>query len=193
MNSPAATTVLVVGATGFIGRHAAERLAETGFKVLGTSRDGKHSDFPCDLLDPASVEYVIDRVRPDAILVAAGKASVVTGWKDPEGAFLTNTTGPFNLLEAVRRQAPAIHVTLVSSAAVYGMPESREDLPFTEASPTRPASPYGASKAAAEVLTAQYGRGFGIAVAVARVFNQIGPGQSDAQAPAEFAREIAKA
>lgn len=193
MGSPGATTVLVVGATGFIGHHAADRLAESGFKVLGTSRSGKHSDLACDLLDPDSVDRALERTRPDAILVAAGKSSVGSAWRDPEGAFQTNTTGPFNLLEAARRQAPAARVTLVSSATVYGMPASREDLPFTEASPTDPASPYGASKAAAEVLAAQYGRGFGIAVSVARVFNQIGPGQSDAQAPAEFARAIAMA
>lgn len=193
MNSPAVTTVLVVGATGFIGRHAADRLAETGFQVLGTSRSGKRTDFACDLLDPASIERVLDRARPDAVLVTAGISSVGSAWKDPEGTFQVNTTGPFNLFEAVRCQAPAARVTLVSSAAVYGPPDSREDLPFTETSPTRPASPYGASKAAAEALAGQYSRGFGIEVAIARVFNQVGPGQSEAQAPAEFAREIALA
>lgn len=193
MNSPAGTTVLVVGATGFIGRHAADRLAETGFQVVGTSTDGKHTDLACDLLDTESTEAALERARPDAILVAAGNSSVGSAWDDPEGTFRTNTTGSFNLLEAVRRKTPSARVTLVSSAAVYGPPESPEDLPFTETSPVRPASPYGASKAAAEVLASQYGRGFGLEVRVARIFNQIGPGQSEAQAPAEFARDIALA
>jgi len=193
LNSPAVTTALVVGATGFLGRHVADRLAETGFQVVSTSRSGEHSDFPCDLLEPETIEKVLDRTRPDAILVTAGNSSVGSAWDDPDGTFQTNTTGTFNLLEAVRLKAPSARVTLVSSAGVYGPPESPEDLPFTEASPVRPASPYGASKAAAEVLAGQYTRGYGLKVAIARVFNQIGPGQSDMQAPSEFARDIALA
>ena len=184
--------MLVVGATGFIGRHAAERLAETGFQVISTSRS-EHSDFTCDLLDPETIGKVLDRARPDAILVTAGNSSVGSAWDDPDGNFQTNTTGTFNLLEAVRRQTPSTKVTLVSSAGVYGPPESPEDLPFTEASPVRPASPYGASKAAVEVFAGQYARGYGLKVAIARAFNQLGPGQSDVQAPSEFARDIALA
>lgn len=185
--------MLVVGATGFIGRHATGRLAETGFKVITTSRSGKHTDLACDLLRPESVELALERARPDAILEVAGNSSAGSAWADPEGNFEANTTGPFNLFEAVRRKAPAARITLVSSAAVYGSPESPEGLPFSEESPVRPASPYGASKAAAETLAGQYCRGFGLEIAIARVFNQIGPGQSDAQAPGEFARDIALA
>ena len=185
--------MLVVGATGFIGRQAADRLGGPGFRVLGTSTTGDHTDLACDLLEPASIERALKRIDPDAILVAAGNSSVGAAWKEPEDNYLVNTTGPFNLLEAVRLHKPSARVTLISSASVYGPPESPGDLPFIESSPVRPASPYGASKAAAEVLAGQYNRGYGLKVAIARVFNQIGPGQSDNQAPAEFAREIALA
>jgi len=193
VGSPAATAVLVVGATGFIGRYASAHLAENGSRVVTSSRSGRHTDLACDLLDPASVETVLERALPDAILVTAGNSSVGSAWEDPGASFETNTTGSFNLLEAVRRKAPAARVTLVSSATVYGPPASAAELPFTEGSPVRPASPYGASKAAAETLAGQYRRGFGIDVSIARIFNQIGPGQSEAQAPAEFARAIAEA
>lgn len=125
-------------------------------------------------------------------MMTAGRSSVSAAWSDPPVAYRANTTGTFNLLEGVRRISPEAHLTLVSSASVYGIPE-KDGLPFTEESPSQPASPYGASKAAAEVLAGQYGRQFGLRIATARLFNQIGPGQSDAQAPAEFARHIAAA
>jgi GDP-4-dehydro-6-deoxy-D-mannose reductase len=191
LSSP--SVVLVVGATGFIGRHAVDRLSESGFRVLGTSTDGEGADLICDIEVPESVDGVLRQARPHAILVTAGRSSVSQAWTDPPGAFRTNTTGTFNLLEGMRRISPEAHLTLVSSASVYGTPETEDELPFTEKSPSRPASPYGASKAAAEVLAGQFARQYGLEVAIARVFNQVGPGLSVAQAPAEFARDIAVA
>ncbi len=62
-----------------------------------------------------------------------------------------------------------------------------------EADPMRPESPYGASKAAAELLAMEVARRTGLPVTVARLFNQIGPGQPDAQVPAGFAGRITEA
>jgi len=65
----------------------------------------------------------------------------------------------------------------VSSAEVYGVVGPAQ-LPLGEATPTAPASPYAASKLAAEVVSLQAWRGYGQAVVVVRPFNHIGPGQS---------------
>lgn len=122
--------------------------------------------------------------------MAAGMSSVRSAWDDPPAAFAANTQGVFNLLEALGRSAPDAHLTMLSSASVYGPPES---LPLTEESHTAPSSPYGASKLAAEMLCRQHARQHGTGVAVLRLFNQIGPGQGTGQAPSEFARQIAVA
>lgn len=62
---PAATTVLVTGASGFIGRHAVARLAEHGFRIHALSRKPvPHSDViwhPVDLLDFAATEAAVER------------------------------------------------------------------------------------------------------------------------------------
>ena len=58
-----------------------------------------------------------------------------------------------------------------------------------ETSPLRPASPYAASKAAAEMLCRQYETERGIGITVARVFNLVGPGQPVEQVPSEFCRQ----
>ena len=68
-------------------------------------------------------------------------------------------------------------VLVVSSAEVYGV-VAPEQLPLGEDTPTAPASPYAASKLAAEVVALQAWRGYGQPVIVVRPFNHIGPGQS---------------
>lgn len=184
---------MVIGSTGFIGGHTAAALADAGFRVPGTSTEGDGAELACDIESPESVDEALRQIRPDNILVTAGRSSVAEAWADSSGAFRTNTRGTFNLLEGMRRIVPGSFLTLVSSASVYGTPEAVADLPFSEEATICPASPYGTSKAAAEILAGQYAREFCLRIAVARVFNQIGPGQSEAQAPAEFAREIAMA
>ena len=66
---------------------------------------------------------------------------------------------------------------MVSSAEVYGV-VTPEQLPLGEDTPTAPASPYAASKLAAEAVALQAWRGYGQPVIVVRPFNHIGPGQS---------------
>ena len=185
--------MLVIGSTGFIGSHSAEFLTDAGFSVTGTSTTGERADLACDITDQESVDRAISRISPDAILITAGQASVALAWDDPAATFATNISGPFHVLDAVRRLRPSAHVTFASSAGVYGPPPSADAMPFTEQDPMNPESPYGASKAAAEMLCRQFVRQSGLQIAITRIFNQIGPGQSDAQAPAEFSREIAKA
>ena len=185
--------MLVIGSTGFIGSHCRESLLGAGFSVHGTSTTGAGADLACDVTSPDSVDRTISSASPDAVLLTAGQASVADAWKDPVAAFRINLSGPAHVLDAMQRHCPSAQLIFASSAGVYGTPGASNSPPFSESDPVAPESPYGASKAAAEVLCHQYQRQAGMRVAVARIFNQIGPGQSDAQAPAEFSREIVKA
>lgn len=182
--------VLVIGATGLLGRHAADRLEAIGRRVIRTSRDGREADLGCDLTRPESVGAALESTSPGAIVHAAGISSAATAWRDPDEAFGINTRGTLNLLDAMRETVRASHLVVASSGSVYGVSKTGA---FTEGDPARPASPYAASKAAAEVLCSQYSREHGMAITLARIFNQLGPGQAPGQAPSEFAREIALA
>ena len=71
----------------------------------------------------------------------------------------------------------APRVLVVSSAEVYGIVDP-DQLPLDEDTPAVPASPYAASKLAAEAVALQAWRGYGQPVIVVRPFNHIGPGQS---------------
>ena len=91
---------------------------------------------------------------------------------DPAATFETNVRGTWTLLEACRgADVPA--VVVASSDKAYG---PQEELPYREAQALRPASPYEASKAAADVIALSYWRGFGLPVAVTRFANVYGGG-----------------
>jgi nucleoside-diphosphate-sugar epimerase len=66
-------------------------------------------------------------------------------------------------------------------------------VPVAETAPVAPVSPYGAAKAAMEVLCAQYSRSRGLRIAVVRAFNLLGPGEPSFQVASGLAREVAAA
>jgi GDP-4-dehydro-6-deoxy-D-mannose reductase len=185
-------TLLLVGAAGFLGTQVRKAAHDAGLGVIPTSRQGGSGVLRCDLLDPASLERCLAEAQPDLIVNAAGAASVGRSWEAPAETFAANATGVLNLLDAVAAQSPAAHVTCLSSADVYGVREEHE-LPLEENLEPRPVTPYGASKAAMEVVCGQYSRGRDLRIAVVRAFNLIGPGQAPQFAVPGFARRIAAA
>ncbi|MFI5028762.1 MAG: GDP-mannose 4,6-dehydratase [Solirubrobacterales bacterium] len=185
-------TMLLIGARGFAGAHVREAAESAGLRVLAAGREPGGDGLRCDLLDPASVGSCVEAAAPGLVVNMAGAASVAASWERPGEAFAVNAGGVLNLLEAVARHAPGAHILCVSSAEVYGEP-SEERLPFGEELALEPITPYGASKAAMEVLCDSYARGRGLRIATIRAFNQIGPGQSPAFAASGFARQIAAA
>lgn len=182
--------MLLIGASGFLGTALGKAAQEAGLSMIPTSRQGGEGVLSCDLLDPTSVERCLAEAEPDLVVNAAGAASVGRSWEQPAATFAVNATGVLNLLDAVSARAPSAHLTCLSSADVYGVREQRE-LPLGEELEPRPVSPYGASKVSMEVACDQYARARGMRIAVARVFNLVGPGQSPRFAVPGFARRIA--
>jgi GDP-4-dehydro-6-deoxy-D-mannose reductase len=185
-------TMLLIGAAGFLGTQLGKAAHDAGLSVAPASRQGGSGMPRCDLLDPASLERCLAEAEPDLVVNAAGAASVGRSWEEPAATFAANAIGVLNLLEAVAARKPDAHVLCLSSADVYGVREEGE-LPLREGLEPRPVTPYGASKAAMEVVCGQYARARDLRVAVARVFNLIGPGQSPRFAVPGFARRVAAA
>lgn len=192
--------IAVTGANGFVGRWLVRHLIAEGHQVTGlTGGDGAVPDVGAGvhaavtwrrivLEEPETLRRALaDGV--EAVVHLAGMASVVDSLGDPEAAWRANTLGTVALLEAVqgmRRSTGAQpRFLLVSSAEVYG----RGDHPRREADPVAPVSPYGASKAAAELAVLEAWRRTGLRVMVARPFPHTGVGQSEkAVVPALCAR-----
>jgi GDP-4-dehydro-6-deoxy-D-mannose reductase len=98
-----------------------------------------------------------------------------------------NAVGTVNVLEAARTQAPDCRVLVASTGEVYGRARR---VPTPEDEPFEPLSPYGASKAAAEVACDQARRA-GLEVVVARAFQHEGPGRDERFAVGSWAAHAA--
>ncbi len=171
---------LVTGATGFVGRHLVVHLAASGDEVTISESE---------ITDPDALEADFDGSRPDVVFHLAAQADVQASFLDPATTLRVNVEGTFNVLEAARR-AGANRVVAISSADVYGRVKP-EVLPVDETAELRPVTPYGASKAAAEMVCVQAGLGRGLEVIRVRAFNHLGPGQSDRFVAAALASRIA--
>ncbi|WP_199547936.1 NAD(P)-dependent oxidoreductase [Streptomyces sp. N35] len=175
--------VLILGAGGFLGRHTAERLrALPGVRLLvgGRSPD---ADVTLDLTaDPALLTDAVYAAAPDAVVNCAG---LVAG----SAVRLTdlNARGPAALCEALQEAAPSARLVHFGSAGEYGPTATR--VPVAEDAPTRPQTPYGATKLAGTVAVAAAG----LDAVVLRVFNPVGPGAPTAGLPGRLAAELLRA
>lgn len=182
-----AMKALVTGASGFVGRHLVTHLTASGDIVHTSDRDIDG----IDITDADQVLALFEEVRPDVVYHLAGWADVGGSWKAPVEAFRANAEGTLNVLSAAT-DTGVERVLAVSSADVYGIVTPNE-LPLTEDSPLRPASPYAASKVAADYLGLQAWLGRHLPVLRVRAFNHLGPGQTDKFVAPALASRVARA
>ena len=144
-----------------------------------------------DLTDDRSIRSVLAASRPEIVFHLAGVSSGAAAWQHPAECFEVNALGTLRLLEGLRRHDPATTCVVASSGEVYGGATS-EQAPLTEDAPLRPLSPYAASKAAQDLVAAQYAVAHGMPVIRLRLFNHTGPRQPAEYVASSFARQIAR-
>jgi GDP-4-dehydro-6-deoxy-D-mannose reductase len=118
----------------------------------------------------------------------AARAHVGESWSEPEAFLRDNVAMTFNLLDAVRQEAPEAAVVVAASSELYGPPA---ELPVDESAPLRPQNPYAVSKAGSDLLAGFFADAHGLRIFRARAFNHSGPGQKPIYAIASFARQVA--
>lgn len=189
--------VLVVGASGFVGRHLLAECLRRGDDATATFRPGESPPsgehvrwLACELLEDGALEAALAAARPEGIVHLAGQADVGRSHRDPVGTFRANAEGTLRLLAAVRAAAPDARVCAVSSAELYGAAPP-EHLPVRETRAPCPRNPYGLSKAAADDAAAFAARAWGLAVIRLRPFNHVGPGQRRGFVVPDFAAQVA--
>ncbi len=176
---------LITGGKGFVGHWLAAHLKDQGDEVSVI-------DIETDVADGSAVRQVVGDAAPEAIYHLAAMTHVGESWENPTQVLRVNVLGTAEVLAAARTVAQPPTVLVVSSAEVYGV-VSPEQLPLGEDAPTAPATPYAASKLAAEAVALQAWRGYGQPVIVVRPFNHIGPGQSPNFAVPALAKRIVEA
>lgn len=200
--------VLVFGGAGFIGSNLAASLLNDGNEVMifdNLSRLGAQRNLDwlraahgravipilADIRDPRAVDEAVKRAR--AVFHFAAQVAVTSSLEDPRHDFSVNIEGTFNILEALRRRAPATPLIFASTNKVYGaldqvataefdgrylpLDETARDFGFDETRPLAFCTPYGCSKGAADQYVLDYAHSFGLRAAVLRMSCIYGPRQ----------------
>jgi nucleoside-diphosphate-sugar epimerase len=178
---------VVTGAAGFIGSHLTERLLADGHQVLGVDcftdyypRPVKERNLAPSLGHPAfrfveadlrSAELAPLVAGADVVLHLAAMGGLLRSWTGFADYLSCNVLATQRLLDAVRDEGVP-HLVHVSTSSVYGRDSSGD-----ETRETRPISPYGVTKLAAEHLVAAYGANFGLPYTILRYFSIYGPRQ----------------
>jgi CDP-glucose 4,6-dehydratase len=176
---------LVTGGHGFVASHLARALLERGDSVTvldlappplsGLVLQDIAPEVELvetDLRDRRAVGATVEAAEFDVVFHLAAQTLVGPAMAEPAATFEANVLGTWNLLEACRRaEVPA--VVVASSDKAYG---PSEELPYRETMQLRPASPYEASKAAADAIALSYRPAYGLPVAVTRFANIYGGG-----------------
>lgn len=177
--------LLVTGLDGFVGLHVKQALegSQSPRYRLAMPREA------IELTDPETIARAIEDTQPECVLHLAAQSFVPASLKDPRPTYEVNFFGTLNLLQALKTNGFCGRMLYVGSAEVYGAVRT-EDLPITESCPMRPRSPYGVSKAAAELLCYQWAQTQNMDIVMARPFNHVGPGQATHFVVPDFARQL---
>lgn len=181
--------IIITGGAGFIGSHIAERCVSEGHEVVIID---DMDDYYSPVLKKKNVDYVskfgtvtfirgditnleflmgVIDVDVDYVFHEAAQAGVRISVENPFKPNNINVVGTLNVLQA-SIDSNVKRVINASSSSVYG---KVEHLPFDEKHPTRPVSPYGVSKLAAEHYCRVFYEVYGLPTVSLRYFTVYGP------------------
>ncbi len=180
--------VVVTGGAGFIGHHIVMKLVRQGHEVaviddlsrpsprgLATLKQLNIDLLKADITDYAAMHEALNRLRPNAVVHSAALIDVAESVEKPHTYMHVNAEGTAAVVRAAI-SAGVEKVIYLSSAAVYGIPKY---LPIDEEHPTKPISPYGASKLAGELALESLMKSLEKPeYVILRLFNVYGPGQN---------------
>ena len=187
--------LLLTGAGGIAGAHLLPALRRRFPRavLLCAGREAvaaTDESLPLDLAAPGDLAPLLRHARPDAVLHLAAQSDVAESFRDPAGTWAANLGGTLALAEATRAAAPDASFVFAGSAESYGL-SFQSGLPLAEDAPFRPANPYAASKAAADLALGEMALR-GLRAVRLRLFTHTGPGQTARFAVPAFARQVAR-
>lgn len=169
------TTVLVTGATGFIGGAICFELKQKGYYVLGIDKvyrphiDSYIDEFICeDFISSYSIDFILNN-KPDVIIHCAGTSLVGPSVVNPSEYYTNNVSKTIALLDIITQALPDTLFMFSSSASVYDT-----DKTLTEESPKKPISAYARSKYMVELVMDSYAKSYGLKYTCFRYFNACG-------------------
>jgi UDP-glucuronate 4-epimerase len=185
--------ILLTGAAGFIGFHAAKRLLAEGHNIIGVDNLNEYYDsalkqarlgilkenpnftfHPLELAEKNALETAFGSTPITHILHLAAQAGVRYSLKNPHSYVQSNVMGHLNVLEFARHRDTIEHIAYASSSSVYGEREPVSG--FKETDRVRhPASLYAATKLSGEMISESYAQLYGLRQTGLRFFTVYGP------------------
>ena len=181
----------ITGVSGQDGYYLSKLLLEKGYEVHGTLRrsstintsriDSLISKYKnkekfflhySDLLDPSSLNQLIQKTQPDEVYNLAAQSHVAVSFKNPVFSTQTGTLGPLSILEAVKNSTKDIKFYQASSSEMFGGIDSEK---LNEESKFIPKSPYAASKVFAHQITKIYRESYDLFAVNGILFNHESP------------------
>ncbi|HMK86687.1 MAG TPA: NAD-dependent epimerase [Steroidobacteraceae bacterium] len=183
--------LLVTGAAGFIGFHAARSLLERGEEVVGIDNLNAYYDpelkaarlailereqgfrfVKLDITDRAAMEELFARERFERVVHLAAQAGVRYSIRSPHIYVQSNISGFLHVLEGCRQQGVG-HLVYASTSSVYG---ANTRMPFSEQqNADHPLTLYAATKKANELMAHSYSSLYGLPTTGLRFFTVYGP------------------
>jgi nucleoside-diphosphate-sugar epimerase len=181
---------LVTGVAGFIGSHLAEKLLALDHEVVGI--DSFLDNYPrrfkeknlsnvlhhrrFSFLNQDLLGLDLQPLLNDISYVfhLAAQPGVRSSWGEEFARYSENNIRATQMLLEAVKGSKLRKFVYASSSSVYG---NTDDLPMREEGGTRPVSPYGVTKLAAEHLAYLYWKAFGVPAVSLRFFTVYGPRQ----------------
>jgi UDP-glucose 4-epimerase len=177
--------ILITGGLGFIGSNLALRLSEMGAQVMLVDSliaefggnlfnidgfQGRVSVNISDIRDEHGMAYLVR--GQDYLFNLAGQTSHLDSMKDPYTDLEINCRSQLSMLEACRKNNPAIRIVFASTRQLYGKPIY---LPVDEKHPVHPVDVNGINKLSGELYHTLYNNIYGISSCSLRLTNTYGP------------------
>jgi len=180
---------LITGINGQDGSYLAELLLEKGYEVHGilkrnsvaenqTARlDGVFKEVNleyADMLDLASLNRVLEQVKPDEIYNLAAQSHVRISFDQPIYTTQVVAIGTLNILESMKLLCPNSRFYQASSSEMFGN-SFDEDGFQRETTPMHPTSPYGCAKVYGYNITRNYRNSYNLFASNGILFNHESP------------------
>ena len=180
-------SILVTGATGFIGSHLTELLIKKGYNVIAFDRYNSDNHWgwleeskfknDCqvilgDIRDYDSVSKAMKGCK--SVFHLAALIGIPYSYLSPLAYIRTNIEGTYNVLESAKNLGLE-QILVTSTSETYG---TAQFVPISEDHPLVGQSPYSASKIGADQLAISYYKSFNMPIKIVRPFNTYGPRQS---------------
>lgn len=178
-------SILITGASGFVGSWLTHKLADEGYAVVAQMRRApsqlfldlgldKHSNVTV-VINPAMHDVLI-KTAPQELYHLGGMSQIGEALASPMVALEANARASWLLFEAMRELETAPRTIVASTDSIYGETGGRaateDDLPLAT-------GPYEVSKLAADYAARCYAGLFKLPIVVARLGNIYGPGDSN--------------